>query len=163
VIDSESPMGRLHLALREAVVLVAISASLGFAYTFITDRGFFSPTFVSSSVSTDQRAIPIDSVRHLYQVGAALFIDSRRASEFDAGRIPGAMSLPADAFDIYKVQFEAFPRTQPIIVYCDGQQCNSSLTVATRLNGLGFTNVRVFFGGWQEWNRSGLPVEGAGK
>jgi rhodanese-related sulfurtransferase len=163
VINANELHEPFRAAVREAMLLVALSIALGFAYTYLTERGFFSPTFASASVAPDRRVIPADSVHALFRSQAAIFIDSRRTFEYDAGHIPGAMSLPVDEFDSYKIQFEGMPRTQAIVVYCDGMECNSSMTVATRLSALGFSNVRVFFGGWKEWIAAGHPVEGASR
>jgi rhodanese-related sulfurtransferase len=143
----------------EAAILVALACVLGFGYTFFMERGFFSPTLSSETLNEGIRLVSADSARTLFHSGAVLFIDSRHTASYDSGHVPGAMSLPADEFDGYRVQFESMPRSQPLVVYCDGEECNSSVAVAIRLTGMGFTNVRTFFGGWDSWVKAGLPIE----
>ena len=45
-----------------------------------------------------------------------------------------------------------------IVTYCSGEDCHSSVDLAARLIEFGFENVKIFFGGWEEWNIAGLPV-----
>ena len=47
---------------------------------------------------------------------------------------------------------------QPIIVYCSGGECHDSRLVANALLTLGFSDVRVYTGGWEEWQGAGLPT-----
>jgi 3-mercaptopyruvate sulfurtransferase SseA len=50
-------------------------------------------------------------------------------------------------------------KDEEIITYCDGSECETSLLLARELMDLGYTDVKVFFGGWQEWEKAGLSVE----
>ena len=47
---------------------------------------------------------------------------------------------------------------KPVIVYCSGGECHDSRLVANALLTLGFGDVRVFAGGWEEWQAAGLPT-----
>jgi 3-mercaptopyruvate sulfurtransferase SseA len=46
-----------------------------------------------------------------------------------------------------------------LVAYCDGQECNSSINLALKLDSLGYSNVKIFFGGWREWTNSSQPTE----
>jgi rhodanese-related sulfurtransferase len=50
-------------------------------------------------------------------------------------------------------------RTAPIVTYCSNQACPNSQRVADRLTALGYTNVRKYAGGIEDWVSAGLPVE----
>ena len=45
----------------------------------------------------------------------------------------------------------------------DVLECDDSVVTAERLQELGYTNVRHYAGGKDEWKRLGLPLERAGK
>ncbi len=52
----------------------------------------------------------------------------------------------------------------PIVTYCSGVTCPNSKIAAHRLTALGYTDVRAYEGGKEEWVGAGLPVEtGAGR
>jgi rhodanese-related sulfurtransferase len=46
------------------------------------------------------------------------------------------------------------------VLYCSDSSCLASGNVARELEALGYTNVRVYEGGKQDWVEAGLPVEG---
>lgn len=109
------------------------------------------------------KIVPIadrDNVVSALTNGRALFVDARGKEFFEIGRIPRARSLPREAFQ------EAFPsfraevdRTRRIVVYCSDSQCPDSTEVAEALLRLGYEDVSVFQGGWEEWGAEGLPQE----
>jgi rhodanese-related sulfurtransferase len=91
---------------------------------------------------------------------AALVLDAREAHEYEAGHLPGAVSLPYDqvATDGQRLaQLEAGGR--PIVVYCGGGTCELSLDLAWDLIYAGHTRVAVYMGGYPDWVAAGLPVE----
>ena len=97
----------------------------------------------------------IDQVRAIVEAGSHFIFDARPASDYAAGNIPGAFSLPA--VDI-EVQFEEYAPVltpdQPILVYCSGKECDESLLLGTRFIEYGFTNVVLFVGGYAEWSQA---------
>jgi rhodanese-related sulfurtransferase len=50
-------------------------------------------------------------------------------------------------------------RTAPIVTYCSNPACSNSQRVADRLVALGYTNVRKYREGIEDWVGAGLPVE----
>jgi rhodanese-related sulfurtransferase len=47
-----------------------------------------------------------------------------------------------------------------VVVYCQGEDCDSSVKVAHRLLELGYRNIRHYSGGVDDWRDAGLPLEG---
>lgn len=45
-----------------------------------------------------------------------------------------------------------------VVVYCSGTDCPQSKAAGEKLAALGFTNVRVFEGGLEDWKEAGRPV-----
>jgi rhodanese-related sulfurtransferase len=92
---------------------------------------------------------------------SALILDARPSVFFEQGHVPGALNLARDAFarDYRQLAPVLKPATdKPILVYCAGGDCHDSRLVANALMSLGFSNVRVFTGGWEEWSKARLPV-----
>ena len=105
-------------------------------------------------------AVPLEEARALNASGEAVFIDARPADLYAEGHIAGALSLPWN--DVHQRFPEVADRLlpdQPIIVYCDGANCNLSKELALFLKDMGFDNSRVLVDGWGNWQRHHLPVE----
>ena len=76
-----------------------------------------------------------------------IILDVRRADEFAAGHIPGAMNIANE--DIGGEELPALPdKDQLILVYC--RSGNRSKQAAQKLAELGYTNI-VEFGGILDW------------
>jgi rhodanese-related sulfurtransferase len=98
---------------------------------------------------------------------SALILDARPSSFFENGHVPGALNLARDDFanDYRRLNDVLQPaHDKPVIVYCSGGDCHDSRMVANALVSLGFSNVRVFTGGWEAWSAAGLPAStGSGR
>lgn len=144
----------------EASLLIAAAMILGFTYTFVTKQGFFSekkPVF--SAAAANLEMISLEKAKELYKSQGALFVDSRHDFEYKMGHIHGAMNIALKEIDIYHILLESIPKEKMLVVYCDGVECNSSIELALKLTELKFSNVKVFFGGWQEWKVNNLPID----
>jgi len=99
----------------------------------------------------------------LQQAAGAEFFDARLADEFAAGAIPGAVSMPPDAFagGMMPPITNYTARDRKIVVYCGGGSCDASLLVALRLKGIGFTDVVVYTDGYIGWTAAGHPTTAA--
>jgi rhodanese-related sulfurtransferase len=144
----------------EALLLIAAATVLGFAYTFVTKQGFFSKNTPWHSVVTpNMEMISIEQAKGAYESQSALFIDARHNFEYNMGHIHGAINIVLKEIDTHRIRLEGIPKEKMLIVYCDGADCNSSVELAVKLMEWKFTNVKIFFGGWQEWKTNNLPVD----
>jgi protein-disulfide isomerase/uncharacterized membrane protein/rhodanese-related sulfurtransferase len=88
-----------------------------------------------------------------------LFVDVRPAGDYAAGRIPGAISLPADEIDR---RWNTLPKDRTIILYESGQSsadiCAASRAVGRTLleHGFPFSQVKVYQDGLVGWEESGI-------
>lgn len=85
-------------------------------------------------------------------------IEALPASYYYQGHLPGALNLPHDEVD------ELAPALLPdksaeIVTYCANGPCPNSGIAAERLIALGYTNVREYYAGKQDWIEAGLPIE----
>ena len=76
---------------------------------------------------------------------------------FTGELIPGSRRVPLDKLGRV-VAGSGIPKDAAIVVYCSGPTCPQSRAAAEKLAALGFTEVRAFEGGLEEWKASGRPV-----
>ncbi len=152
--------------LREAGILFLTAALLGFAYTAVTGKGLFADSGSPSSAAGNAIPSPappamihLEEAQRLFQRGSALFLDSRNAYDYKLGHIKGAMNIPLKEWETEKHRLHNLAKDHLFVVYCDGAECNSSIELAAKLYAAGFTNVKIFFGGWREWEAHGFPTE----
>jgi rhodanese-related sulfurtransferase len=161
---SETAAKGLRLTIREALLISVAATILGFAYTALTQKGIFSapsptPVLLTSDEGLSPEMIQIEEAQELFGSGTAVFIDTRDELEYRAGHIKGAINIPLVEFDTRLDSLRALPGDEVLITYCDGTECSSCIEFANRLYSAGISNVKIFFGGWEEWKASQLPME----
>lgn len=92
-------------------------------------------------------------VKPLLSSGSVLLVDARTADAYNAGHIPGAVSLPFVDLSARISQFtSAYPKTAAIVVYCADTECPLSTAEASALRRqFGYLNVREMPGGYGAW------------
>jgi rhodanese-related sulfurtransferase len=148
---------------RQALGLVALSvvvaAVIHFPLIKRFARGEFRETFFVATDFPGMRLITSAEAEDLWRAGET-FVDARAADLYREGHVPRALSAPAgEAEDRLPTFFERLPLEGILVIYCEGGDCQSSLSLAKRLSKEGFRDIRVFSGGWEEWRKAGLPVE----
>jgi rhodanese-related sulfurtransferase/DNA-binding transcriptional ArsR family regulator len=99
---------------------------------------------------------PLDRRQLLARIraGDVTVLDLRDESEFGAGHIPGARSVPLGEL---KKTLRSIPRDQEVVAYCHGPYCVLSLEAVQLLNAKGYRATRLDDGP-VEWAAAGLPV-----
>lgn len=154
-------MNGLRTAIRESLLLLTAATLLGFSYTAIAKKGLFAETGSASLPPPSPPMISLQEVQAIFHSGEAVFIDARHAYDYRLGHIKGAINIPLAEYERMNDIVRAIPKEKLIVVYCDGAECNSSIQFAVKLSSEGFTNVKIFFGGWREWEAEKLPTEKA--
>ncbi len=72
--------------------------------------------------------------------------------------IKGSRHVPLDQIG-RELADKNLPRNTEIIVYCAGPECPQSGTAAQKLQALGYTNVKAYEGGLEEWEAFGHTIE----
>jgi rhodanese-related sulfurtransferase len=77
---------------------------------------------------------------------------------FTGDMIPGSRRVPLDTIGREASEAKS-PKGEEIIVYCGGPKCPQSLQAAQKLMDLGYTNVKAYEGGLEEWKNAGNKLE----
>jgi rhodanese-related sulfurtransferase len=99
--------------------------------------------------------VTLKELRRLIREGDVTVVDVRPKGEFDAGHIPGALSVPTSEL---KQRLRELPKSREVIAYCRGRYCVYSLEAVKILRANGFSARRAEEG-MPDWRAAGLPVE----
>lgn len=86
--------------------------------------------------------------------GDVVVIDVRPESEYAAGHVAGARSVPIEELERH---VNALPSDAEIVAYCRGPYCVYADDAVRALRASGF-DARRLEDGFPEWRRAGLPV-----
>lgn len=99
-----------------------------------------------------------DELRAGIDAGDLVLVDALPESYYLQQHLPGALNLVAD--DVEAAAEALLPdKDAAIVTYCSNRACPNSGQVAVRLEKLGYTNVRKYPDGIQDWVEAGLPTE----
>jgi rhodanese-related sulfurtransferase len=105
-----------------------------------------------ATISRDELRARID--RH----EPIVLLEALPAMHFEDSHLPGALNMPHDQVDALAPTLIP-SRESEVVVYCANEPCPNSGIAARRLIALGYTNVREYEGGKQDWVEAGLPVD----
>jgi rhodanese-related sulfurtransferase len=94
---------------------------------------------------------------------AFVLVDALAPMVYAHSHLPGAINIPPLTIDPDTIGRRLPDRQMEIVVYCANPECQDSHHTARTLLELGYTNIRHYAGGKDEWRERGLPLERAGK
>ena len=112
---------------------------------------------LTKDVFNQPRLISIAQAYELYR-NKVIFLDARNPEEFEEGHIAGAINLPYFSIDEHLTNIASIDKSEPIVTYCEGADCDMSIRLGNELFAKGYKKVFVFFGGWEEWEKADYPV-----
>jgi rhodanese-related sulfurtransferase len=90
-----------------------------------------------------------------------ILVEALSPEEFRKVHLPGAINIPAD--QVRSLAAEMLPNKDvEVIVYCAGPTCHASRDAVIQFAALGYSNVRHYPGGKDDWISAGLPVVRSG-
>ena len=90
--------------------------------------------------------------------GEVIVLDVRPGSEYEAGHIRGARSVPVTEL---RRHLRVLPKDAEVVAYCRGPYCVYADEAVRLLHKRGF-QARRLEDGFPEWKRAGLPVASGG-
>lgn len=98
--------------------------------------------------------VTLSELRRRLRAGSATIIDVRPRSEYEAGHVPGALSVPIEEL---KRRMKELPKSREVLAYCRGPYCVFSLDAVKALRKHGY-RARRADEGLPGWRLAGLPV-----
>ena len=95
-----------------------------------------------------------DALIERIREGAVIILDVRPVEEYNAGHIPGAMSIPLKELERH---LSELPHDQEIVAYCRGPYCVLAIQAVEMLRAKGFNAVRLEEG-IQDLRAIGFPM-----
>lgn len=106
---------------------------------------------MTTLITRDELKVAIDD-------GTATVLDALAGAYWEKQHLPGA--IPVHAEHVEQVHRDLLPDREALIVtYCSNPACGNSQDLATKLERLGYRNVRKYREGIEDWAAAGLPLE----
>ena len=108
---------------------------------------------------TDTPTISRDELHDLIEADADVtVVEALPAQYYDDAHLPGAINIPHT--EVRALAPTLLPdKDAAIVTYCSNTACPNSGVAAAQLTKLGYTNVREYAEGKDDWREAGLPVE----
>ena len=149
-------------SLLQAALLVVVGALAGAVFNTVRHEGLpWSSTVPAPGAEGAVPSVSAADAWREYRKGLVQFIDARSAGEYEAGHLPGALSLPVEqAGDL--ADGVRIPAGRTAVIYCSDPACPKSAQLASLLSKRGLTGLKVMPEGWAGWYEAGLPYEEEG-
>jgi rhodanese-related sulfurtransferase len=132
---------------------IAAVAALSITYSAAAFAGDVSPETVDGATTVDTA-----KARALFDEEVA-FVDVRRDSDFEAGRIPGAIHIELKGKFNEGSLGDEVQKDEPVVFYCNGHSCMRSSDASKLAVSWGFSQVHYYRDGFPAWKAAGNPVE----
>lgn len=144
--------------IKQTFFILLIALISGITYNFFSKN---SIPYIYKAIEFDSgQVISLEKAYKIYLEGRALFVDTRTEEEYTQGHIKNAVNIPAhSSMDEIVMFVESNSKDRLVITYCDGLECSDSKRMAAIFMQIGFENVLIFFGGWNEWQKNNYPIE----
>jgi rhodanese-related sulfurtransferase len=131
-----------------------------FSYTETNGMPDFKPlTAAETSESASFPEIRLEELKQAVEKREVILLDGRSEKDYANGHIPSAHSLSVVDFETRFPQLASrFSREDRLVVYCGAGDCGLSRRLAALLRQKGYSRVRIYYGGYNEWFLASNPV-----
>lgn len=112
--------------------------------------GLYSKANFEVKTGNERHIVDRHHIRKAIQDRSYVIIDARHPSQFSLGHIPTAINIPYNAIDFSDLTRQ-HSRDLHLVVYCSGPHCSNADMLADKLKRIGYKNLFVYKGGWQDW------------
>lgn len=102
--------------------------------------------------------IDASEAKKLFDQGV-VFVDVRKDSDWEAGRIPNARHIELKKVLSEDTLGKAAKKDQAVVIYCNGPSCKRSSKACVKAVAWGYSKVYYFREGFPAWNAAGYSVE----
>ncbi len=106
----------------------------------------------ATTVDADKIITLIDTKKNM------VIVDNRRAEDFDAGHIEGAIRVLDTDLSEAKMAELAPQKDRPLLFYCNGVNCGRAAKAVQMALGWGYRDVYYYALGMDEWKKLQLPL-----
>ena len=142
-----------RLAGDDVAALLALLRTVATRHLADADRA--AADYLGAPVTDDSDAVARDELLRRARTGKVVVLDVRPTTEYTAGHIPGAVSVPLEQL---QHRLDELPANVEIVAYCRGAYCVLSYDAVDQLTAAG-RKARRLHEGMLEWRLAGLPVE----
>ena len=107
---------------------------------------------------TGAKTVTPQEAKALFDQGA-YFVDPRRNSDWDAGRVPDAIHLDLKTVFSKEALMEEVKLDESVVFYCNGPTCGRAAKAAGQAVSWGYSKVFYLYAGFPGWKSAGYPVE----
>jgi rhodanese-related sulfurtransferase len=153
LVEAEKEGVRVSYSLADAEVCAFFLALRGLAESRLLEIEQVTRQFLEERDVME--AVDRESLIERVQRGEVTVLDVRPVEEYQAGHIPGAISVPLGEL---KQKLADLPRDREFVAYCRGPYCVLAVQAVEMLRRSGFKAIRMSEG-LPDWRARGLPVE----
>jgi rhodanese-related sulfurtransferase len=104
------------------------------------------------------QVITRDELQAAIEAGTVTVVETLGPMYYENGHLPGAVNLPHTEVDA--LADALLPdKDAAIVTYCSNELCRNSSIVQAQLLARGYTDVRKYTEGKDDWIAGGLPLE----
>ena len=105
----------------------------------------------------DVKQVDVEKFDKMRQEKGVVVLDVRTPQEFQAGHVPGAVNVDIANLEKFKKTVESLDKSKTYLVHC--ARGVRSARATKLMEPMGFANLYDYHGGFEEWKKSGKPVE----
>jgi rhodanese-related sulfurtransferase len=99
-----------------------------------------------------------DELRAAIDDGSVVVVETLGPMYYESGHLPGAINVPHT--EVAALADALLPdKDAAIVTYCSNAACQNSSVVQAQLLARGYTDVRKYAEGKEDWSAAGLPLE----
>ncbi len=159
---------RRELALAGGYLFLAVILGLSFHWSLVQASLRGNLTTLLDQKHQERREVQFQGVKTLdlaqayqiWQEKRALFVDARKAEEYQELHVQGAVNVPPETWaELASLELMKMDRSRELVVYCSQESCDDALKLSKKLKAAGFSRVLAFTGGFRAWDEAGYPAD----
>ena len=159
---------RRELALAGGFLSLSVILGLSFHWSLVQASLKGNLTALLDQKRQERREVQFQGVKTLdlaqayqtWQEKRALFVDARKAEEYQELHVQGAVNVPPETWaQLASLELMKMDRARELVVYCSQESCDDALKLSKKLKAAGFSRVLAFTGGFRAWDEAGYPAD----